>query len=251
MLPAQITTPQFGDLTYWTLWVTTVLMAAGGTLLVSKSRGFVGEAREHAVASVFVPFVAAAMYLAMALGYGVTDIQLLGGDEQLVFWARYADWLVTTPLLLFDLALFAGADRETIATLVGLDVYMIVTGAIGAFSKAPTERYIWWLVSTGAFLGVLYVVFARLGADASARGVASEFSTLRNLLVGLWCVYPVLWLVGPEGLGVVPLGVETVVYAALDLTAKVGFGYLLLRSTDALDASSARQSTGAAPTGDD
>jgi bacteriorhodopsin len=41
-------------------------------------------------------------------------------------------------------------------------------------------------------------------------------------------VYPVLWVFGTEGLGVVSLGVETLVYALLDITAKIVFGYLLL-----------------------
>jgi bacteriorhodopsin len=43
-------------------------------------------------------------------------------------------------------------------------------------------------------------------------------------------VYPIAWLVGTEGAGIVPLFVETLLFMILDVTAKVGFGIILLRS---------------------
>jgi bacteriorhodopsin len=48
--------------------------------------------------------------------------------------------------------------------------------------------------------------------------------------VVIWLVYPAWWLIGTEGLEVVGLGVETAGFAVLDLTAKIGFGLILLLS---------------------
>ncbi len=62
----------FDALTYWTLWMTVIAMAAGAVVLYVEGRGMDGEGREHAVVTVFVPVVAATMYLAMALGFGVS-----------------------------------------------------------------------------------------------------------------------------------------------------------------------------------
>jgi bacteriorhodopsin len=53
---------------------------------------------------------------------------------------------------------------------------------------------------------------------------------LRNLIVIAWSVYPVAWLVGTEGLGLVGLFGETLIFMILDVLAKVGFGIVLLRS---------------------
>jgi len=245
---------QFDPLTYWTLWIAAVAMGVGTIILYIKGRNMeTEEAREHAVVSIFIPAIAAAMYLAMALGFGISRISLAGGEDQLVFWARYADWIVTTPLLLLDLALFAGADRETIGTLLGLDVFMIVTGFFAASSAQPVNRYVWWAVSTGAFLVILYVIFARLPDFASAYGDERlrSFGNLRNLLAVLWFVYPLLWLVGTEGASVVPLGVETVGYAVLDITAKVVFGYALLSSVGSLASRRRETETGTGVTADD
>ncbi|MFB6087835.1 MAG: bacteriorhodopsin, partial [Haloarculaceae archaeon] len=62
------------------------------------------------------------------------------------------------------------------------------------------------------------------------------FRTLRTLIVVVWLIYPVWWVVGTEGLGLVRLYVETAGFMVLDLVAKVGFGIVLLSSRDVLDA---------------
>jgi len=206
------------------------------------------------IATIFITAIAFANYLAMALGYGLTTV-VVAGEELPIYWARYTDWLFTTPLLLYDLGLLAGADRNTIATLVGLDVLMIGTGAVATLTGAGTgaigtegARLVWWGISTGFLLVLLYILFGSLTSQAKslssdARGT---FGTLRNMILVLWLVYPVWWLVGTEGLQAVGLGIETAGFMVLDLTAKVGFGYILLRSHSILDAAETRRE---APTG--
>jgi bacteriorhodopsin len=57
-----------------------------------------------------------------------------------------------------------------------------------------------------------------------------------------------VWILGTEGgFAIIPLGVETAAFMVLDLSAKVGFGFILLQSRDVL---SAAKSTGASATAD-
>jgi bacteriorhodopsin len=185
----------------------------------------------------------------MATGFGLTEVTV--GDEVLeIYWARYADWVFTTPLLLFDLALLAGANRNTIATLVGLDVFMIVTGGIAAFEPNAEYRILWWGISTGALLVLLYVLVGTLSEQARRKSaeVSQLFGQLRNLIIVLWLLYPVVWILGTEGtIGVLPLYWETAAFMVLDLSAKVGFGFVLLRSRSVLEA--ATEPTASAATG--
>jgi bacteriorhodopsin len=144
----------------------------------------------------------------------------------------------TTPLLLFDLALLAGANRNTLATLVGLDVFMILTGVIAALETTPAYRILWWGISTGALLALLYILVGTLSEQARGKSpeVAKLFTTLRNLTIVLWLLYPVIWILGTEGtIGILPLYWETAAFMVLDLSAKVGFGFLLLRSRSVLE----------------
>jgi bacteriorhodopsin len=238
--------PQPGSERIWLL-IGTALMALGTLAFIGMGwREDDPEKQEYYIVTIFIPAIAAVSYFSMAMGYGLTELSVPWQSQPLdIYWARYADWLFTTPLLLLDLALLAGANRNTIATLVGLDVGMVITGLVGALTTAsPAMRIAWWGISTGFFLVLLYVLVSRLSAQAAQRSgdVASLFSTLRNVVILLWTAYPIVWIVGTEGLGLIGLYPETAVFMVLDVSAKVGFGFVLLRSRSVLD-----QATSEAP----
>ncbi len=69
---------------------------------------------------------------------------------------------------------------------------------------------------------------------AGASAVVRVFNTLAGLTIVLWAFYPVVFLLGSEGFGAVGLTTEIFIFMVLDLLAKVGFGFLLLTSRDAL-----------------
>jgi len=225
------------------LWAGTAGMFLGMVYFIGRGWSVTNQRRQKFyIATIMIAAIAFVNYLAMALGFGVTQITI-AGEARPIYWARYTDWLFTTPLLLYDLALLAGADRNTIYSLVGIDALMIGTGALATLSAgsgvlaAGTERLLWWGISTGFLLVLLYFLFSKLTARASelSGNVRSTFSTLRNLILVLWLVYPVWWLVGTEGLNLIGIGAETAGFMVLDLVAKIGFGYILLRSHSVLD----------------
>jgi bacteriorhodopsin len=188
--------------------------------------------KEFYIITILIPGIAAASYLSMFFGFGLTQVTLTTGTTLDIYWARYADWLFTTPLLLLDIALLAGADWRDIGALVSLDAFMIVTGLAATLMKIPVARYAFWTISTIAMLFLLYFLVVTVGraANEGSEATQSTFNTLRNLIVVAWSIYPVAWLVGTEGLGLVGLYGETLIFMVLDLLAKVGFGFILLRS---------------------
>ena len=190
------------------------------------------EEEEFYVITILIAGIAAASYLSMFFGFGLTEVELVNGRVIDVYWARYADWLFTTPLLLLDIGLLAGASNRDLATLITIDAFMIVTGLAATLMKIPTARFAFWTISTIAMLFVLYYLVVTVGEAASAAGedTQSTFRVLRNLILVAWAVYPVAWLVGTEGLGIVGLYGETLLFMVLDLSAKIGFGIILLRS---------------------
>ena len=222
-------------------------MFLGTMYFVARGWGETNRRRqEFYIVTIFITAIAFTNYLAMALGFGLTSV-MVGGESVPIYWARYTDWFFTTPLLLIDLALLAGANRNEIASLVGLDMLMIGTGVLATLSGGSfavfglgdgARRLIWWGVSTGFLLVLLYFLYGSLDEKAQRLSgeAASTFSTLRTLIVVVWLVYPVWWIVGTEGLSVVGLPIETAGFMVLDLVAKVGFGFILLSSREVLDA---------------
>nr|1PXR_A Chain A, Bacteriorhodopsin [Halobacterium salinarum]1PXR_B Chain B, Bacteriorhodopsin [Halobacterium salinarum] len=210
----------------------TALMGLGTLYFLVKGMGVSDpDAKKFYAITTLVAAIAFTMYLSMLLGYGLTMVPF-GGEQNPIYWARYADWLFTTPLLLLDLALLVDADQGTILALVGADGIMIGTGLVGALTKVYSYRFVWWAISTAAMLYILYVLFFGFTSKAESMRpeVASTFKVLRNVTVVLWSAYPVVWLIGSEGAGIVPLNIETLLFMVLDVSAKVGFGLILLRS---------------------
>ena len=202
------------------LWIGTAGMALGAILILALGRGL-GKHSHHAVTSFFVCAVAACFYLLMAQGQGdviitAKDVALtpeglaVDAESRLVYFARYLDWVVTTPLLLIGLlgvglaaVKSAGEDVRQrtglVAGVIGADILMIVTGLFGALSLDSTHKYVWFIVSCVFFLAVLFVVWGpiRTSAKAQGGGIAALYDKLLFILTGLWFVYPVLWLTSP------------------------------------------------------
>lgn len=227
------------------LWIGTIGMFAGMLYFIARGWGDEDPRRqEFYIVTIFITAIAFVNYLAMALGFGLTTIEV-GGETLSIYWARYTDWFFTTPLLLIDLGLLVGANRNQLSALVGVDMLMIATGALATLSagagvmSAGGRRLIWWGVSTALLLVLLYMLYSTLEAEVQqlSENVQSTFSTLRTLILIVWLVYPVWWLLGTEGFGAINLYVETAGFMVIDLTAKVGFGLILLSSRAVLDES--------------
>jgi bacteriorhodopsin len=240
------------------LWIGTAGMFLGMLYFIARGWGEDDRRRqEFYIVTIFITAIAFVNYLMMALGFGLTTVTV-AGEELPIYWARYTDWLFTTPLLLIDLGLLAGANRNQIATLVGLDALMIATGAVATLSTtgillSPVgDRLIWWGVSTGFLLVLLYFLFGTLTEEANrlSEEAQSTFNILRNLIVVVWLVYPVWWILGTEGLGTISLYSETAGFMVLDLVAKVGFGIILLSSREVLDAAGDLAGSTASPADD-
>ncbi|ACV10502.1 rhodopsin [Halorhabdus utahensis DSM 12940] len=242
------------DLTTISLWAGTAGMFLGMLYFIATGWNVRDSRRKKFyVVTTFIAAIAFVNYLAMATGFGKLPIEVIenilgtefgSGVPEEIYWPRYTDWILTTPLLLYDIALLAGADRNTISTLVGLDVLMILTGVVatltftgGAGLEVEGARILWWGVSTGFLLVLLYFLFSTLTAKANELSADTQrtFKLLRNMIAVLWLVYPVWWIIGTEGLGAIGIGPETAGFAVLDVTAKVIFGIILLRSHDVLD----------------
>lgn len=211
------------------LWIGFIGMAIGSVIFGLKAASLRRrEGMEFSLVSFFITLWAAALYLTMVLNE--TVLHNFNGQAD-IFVGRYIDWAVTTPLLLLDLGVIAGARPKLIAGVMGADIFMILTGLVATLESAP-NNYLWYIISSGAFLVILWALFTEFASTARRRNgkVNQLFMTLRNILVVLWFCYPIVWILGPEGSHTLSLGVETALYAILDISAKVGFG-LVLTST--------------------
>lgn len=181
-------------------------------------------------------------YLLLALGYGATTVRY-GGETHTVYWLQFVDWLVTTPLILLALSLLAAGTRRTTAALVGFDASMVVLGLATVLTSqgmggldADTLRIGLFGASVLAYLGVFLLLVRPLSRSAAEQSteIAMLFSMLRNVVVVLFGLYPIVWLLG-HVLNVLPTTGLLLAYLLLNLLVKIGFGTLLLRADVPID----------------
>jgi bacteriorhodopsin len=205
-------------------------MALGSTAFAWLGTAAPEKDKHSYMTSFFITLIAGTMYMALAINQG--NVAVEGGRT--VYYARYLTWSMTTPLLLLSLASVAlrgglGQNVPLVAGLIGADVYMILTGLVAELSGSP-NKYIWYAVSTAAFLAMLYLIWGPLRAEADSQDPPRRtlWERLALVLSVLWCGYPLVWLVGPPGLGLIPPAGQNFAFVTLDLLAKVGWGFLLL-----------------------
>ena len=213
------------------LWIGAFAMILGTLVYLWLGRNVAVYEQNFFIMAISITVIAATAYLAMAFGMGRIAVN---GEEIVV--ARYLDWILTTPLILTLLGVLANANRSLIATLIGVNLYMIVVGFLGAIADSLFVTLVWWALGVVAYLVLLYLLLGVLSdaVEEMPDDVSGMFVVLRNLTVVIWSIYPVVWILGGNAFGVLPVLFEQSGFVLLDILAKVVFGYVLLSSHETL-----------------
>ena len=157
------------------------------------------------IITAFITTFAFISYYAMAVGDGITENKIVVKHSDAhkaidtetiiyreVYWARYVDWSLTTPLLLLDLSLLAGLPGANILVALVADLIMILTGLFAALSVPEGPKWGYYAIACIAYLTIVY----QLGVNG--RGIvkgkdsktATFFSAIAGFTLILWTVYP-------------------------------------------------------------
>jgi bacteriorhodopsin len=163
------------------------------------------QKRMFHILTAFMTTVVFLSYFAMATGDGISLKKIIitephgkkiPSTKQIfyreVYWARYVDWSISTPLLLLDLTLLAGLAGANIIVAIVADVIMILTGLFAAFSKGDGQKWGWYTIACIAYLTIVYQL-AYNGRSAVA-GKDSKTKAFYRAIGGftfiVWTVYP-------------------------------------------------------------
>ncbi len=156
---------------------------------------------------------------------------------------RYADWLLTVPLLMVELiavmALSRSESAKYLRILIPAVILMIVLGYPGenaiATGGSAAAVWGWFIASMIPFIAILVVLFTQLTAaiEKQPAGAQGLIKLARVVVLITWSFYPIAYLIGALGRGedgmmsagaVVGLQVG---YSIADITAKAGFGVVI------------------------
>nr|AHH02117.1 protein 101 [synthetic construct] len=230
-IPTACTTiEEVGSTGVGALTVAFLILVVTTIVFLFKANGS-GEQRKYYYLSTYMCGFAAMAYFAMLSGQGWTAI---AGCRQF-FYARYADWLVTTVLTVVLLGSVAGASGDVIGGAVGADVIMIFAGYMGSVSVVTTVKWFWFLIGVMGLIGVV-VHFAqtfKAAADSKGGDIATLYGKIAWVTILAWICYPVIWLFS-EGFASFSVSFEVCAYALVDIIAKVVMSFMVMSAHDLL-----------------
>lgn len=236
-----------GETGHRTLWTVFALMVLSSGVFSALSWNIPVSKRLLHVVTTLITITASLSYFAMASGHAssfscapakhhhehVPDVPYT--ECRQVFWARYVDWAITTPLLLLDLCLLAGVDGAHTLMAIVADVIMVLSGMFAAFGTTGTQRWGWYAIGVVSYIFVIWHValHGSRTVQAKGRGISRLFGSLALFTFLLWTAYPIVWGIA-DGAHKTSVDTEIIIYAVLDVLAKPFFGLWLLFSHRAI-----------------
>ncbi|PWN42434.1 family A G protein-coupled receptor-like protein [Ceraceosorus guamensis] len=224
------------------LWAVFAIMVF--TMLITMGWAFTippGQRTFHYL-TIAILGTASVAYFSLAADLGATAIpvEYLHGDTnpratRSIWYVRYIDWVITTPLLLLELLLVSGLPLSAIFGTVFADEVMIITGLVGALVPS-TYKWGYFTFGNVAMFGVFYVLYGPGLASARRHGgeIKKTYVTGAAILSFLWFCYPIAWGLCDGSNTISPAG-EMVFYGVLDILAKPVFAMIHLFSMRKVD----------------
>lgn len=219
-------TGNYYDLVYNALSFGTAVMLGAFVYFLTQAKTVAKPYQSGVVVSAIVVGIAGYHYYRMWSGFaeGVTNEGY-----------RYADWLITVPLLVVELLIVLGvsaSERQGLMRrLIPATVAMIALGYPGEISSDNGTKWLFWVLAMLPFAYILWVLYGQLKA-AGARESGAVSSAIRRatyVLLITWMVYPIAYLfpvfdADSEGLETL----RQVGYTFADITAKALYGLMIL-----------------------
>ncbi|ESZ98609.1 opsin-1 [Sclerotinia borealis F-4128] len=224
-----------------TLWVVFVIMFLSTLTFSYLAWRVPVQKRLFHVLTAFITLFATLSYYAMAIGDGnalthiiVREVHNHTPDTfehvyRQVFWARYVDWSLTTPLLLLDLSFLAGLNGANILVVIVADLVMVLTGLFAAYHNDGAAKWGWYAMGCVALLVIMYqmIIPGRRAVSTKDAKTSKLFVSIAAYTLIIWTLYPVVWGIG-DGSRTWSVDAEVIAYAVLDVLAKPVFGLWLL-----------------------
>jgi bacteriorhodopsin len=244
-IPTVVPTPPIfetvGEAGTKTLWVVFVIMLLSSLAFIYMAFRVPVQKRLFHVLTAMITTFATISYFAMATGDGNSFAHIIEKEAhkhtpdtiehvfRQVFWARYIDWSVTTPLLLLDLAFLAGMNGANILVALVADVLMVLLGLFAAFGNSDGQKWGYYAMACVAYLVIVYqlVIPGRRAVTTKGNATAKLFASIGGFTLILWTLYPIVWGIG-DGARKWSVDGEIIAYAVLDVLAKPVFGFWLL-----------------------
>ena len=157
------------------------------------------------------------------------------GNEVMNEGYRYADWLITVPLLIIELLIVLGVaqkDRNGLMLkLVPATILMVGLGYPGEVADSNGAKWTFWILAMLPFVYILKTLYSELqkAGQRETGDVARQIKNATYVLLTTWLVYPIAYLFPIfDSDSELLETLRQVAYTFADITAKGLYGLMIL-----------------------
>jgi bacteriorhodopsin len=217
---------------YWCLVIGFICMALSTVYFYAMATAAKGS-KFFETLTMLITAIASLAYLTMWSGAGRMWVEEVPGTISPVYWGRYVDWILTTPLMIWDILALAGAPADEIMLAVGVDILMIAFGLVGA--QTPDQnKWFFFIIGMLCFGLVVMVLLKYSGMNKFGDDARALYNKVAYMTIFLWTLYPVVWVLA-EGTRMVSASLEACLYCIMDVSSKCLFGFIIVQARAALE----------------
>ncbi len=160
-----------------------------------------------------VSFVTLISYFLMWQG----GLEIANKSGQPIFWTRWLFYVASCSLLIYEIASVRQVKGAALVEWIYLIVIVMFAGFLGA-RTVTSIKWIYFSLSSIAYIVLLAKVF-------KARTDSTDW--IENYIYFGWSVFPLVFLLGPTGFGIIGSALAAGIYLLLDLYTKIIFNVQL------------------------
>ena len=136
-----------------------------------------------------------------------------GSDGEQLHWTRWAAYIASCTLLMWVIADRVMLSLKYKIELMYLTAITMVTGAFASVTEGAA-MVLFFIIG-----GFTYVLMMRL----IWMGNMNKLYPIKKYIYFGWSVFPLVFILSPEGFGIIPLALALVIYLVLDIFSKIVF----------------------------
>nr|MBD3281851.1 schizorhodopsin [Candidatus Uhrbacteria bacterium] len=132
-----------------------------------------------------------------------------------IYYTRWLFYAASCSLLIVSIAKFLKTNKESFLPLIILNILVMLTGTLASVSAGAIK----WLIF---ILGCLFF-FWQIQLLFEGKAQKENHKLIANYIFFGWAVFPIVFILAPEGLYLINNALAALLYLALDLLTKIIF----------------------------
>jgi len=150
----------------------------------------------------------------------------------LVSFAYYADWVLSTPLIMLAIGLTAMYPFKkfywgSIFGVITSQLMVVITGVLAQLAPTNAGKMTYFVIGNLFMLLIFYFIFGPFMNSARENNIMiRKYKILAYFFTAFWLLYPLTWIIGTPGYQLIGPYTTSLLFVILPVFCKPVFGFI-------------------------